>query len=97
MFTANTVEPLDDDFASAMAKLTELEEEIDELPGLDCAACGAPDCRTLAEDIINGLAKRTDCIFVLRQQLAELTDEMSSLAHSLPPIIQKEEEENNED
>ena len=96
-FVPNTVEPLDDDFASAMAKLAELEEEIDELPGLDCAACGAPDCRTLAEDIINGLAKRTDCIFILRQQLAELTDEMSSLAHSLPPIIQNEEEENNGD
>mgnify|MGYP006277231579 CR=1 FL=1 len=96
-FTPNTVAPLDDDFASAMAKLTELEEEIDELPGLDCAACGAPDCRTLAEDIINGLAKRTDCIFILRQQLAELTDEMSSLAHSLPPIIQNEEENKDED
>ena len=97
MFSPNTVAPLDDDFASAMAKLTELEKEIDELPGLDCAACGAPDCRTLAEDIINGLAKRTDCIFILRQQLAELTDEMSSLAHSLPPIIQNEEENKDED
>ena len=95
-FTPNTVAPLDDDFASAMAKLTELENEIDQLPGLDCAACGAPDCRTLAEDIINGLAQRTDCIFILRQQLAELTDEMSSLAHSLPPIIQDEEEDNDE-
>ncbi|MFO7819625.1 MAG: [Fe-Fe] hydrogenase large subunit C-terminal domain-containing protein [Halanaerobacter sp.] len=91
-FTPNTADPLDEDFASAMAKLTELENEIDKLPGLDCAACGAPDCRTLAEDIINGLAKRSDCIFILRQQLAELTDEMSSLAHSLPPIIQDEEE-----
>ncbi|MGM0369965.1 MAG: [Fe-Fe] hydrogenase large subunit C-terminal domain-containing protein [Bacillota bacterium] len=94
---ANTVAPLDDDFASAMQKLTELEEKIDELPGLDCAACGAPDCRTLAEDIINGLAKPSDCIFILRQQLAELTDEMSSLAHSLPPIIQNEEEDKDED
>ena len=96
-FSPNTVAPLDNDFESAMAKLTELEKEIDELPGLDCAACGAPDCRTLAEDIINGLAKRSDCIFILRQQLAELTDEMSSLAHSLPPIIQKEEENKDED
>jgi iron only hydrogenase large subunit-like protein len=96
-FEANTVAPLDDDFASAMQKLTELEEKIDELPGLDCAACGAPDCRTLAEDIINGLAKPSDCIFILRQQLAELTDEMSSLAHSLPPIIQNEEEDKNDD
>jgi len=96
-FEANTVAPLDDDFASAMQKLTELEEKIDELPGLDCAACGAPDCRTLAEDIINGLAKPSDCIFILRQQLAELTDEMSSLAHSLPPIIQNEEEDKDDD
>lgn len=60
---------LDPDLAKAMIKLNQLEEEIKALPGLDCAACGAPDCRTLAEDIVNGLAQRSDCMILLRKQM----------------------------
>ena len=62
-------------------------------PGLDCAACGAPDCKTLAEDIVNNRAKRTDCIFMLRQQLSKLADELSILSHELPPVMGDEEGE----
>ncbi|MFP4016837.1 MAG: [Fe-Fe] hydrogenase large subunit C-terminal domain-containing protein [Halanaerobiales bacterium] len=80
---------LDTNMERAMEKLILLEKEIDILPGLDCAACGAPDCKTLAEDIINGKAKRTDCIFVLRQQVGDLADRMSELAHALPPVMKE--------
>ncbi|GAB6138864.1 [Fe-Fe] hydrogenase large subunit C-terminal domain-containing protein [Halanaerobaculum tunisiense] len=90
-FQSNAVDPLDEDFDSAIAKLSKLETEIEALPGLDCAACGAPDCETLAEDIIAGLASQCDCVFILRQQLADLTDKMAGLANSLPPVMQKEE------
>ncbi|AGB41913.1 iron only hydrogenase large subunit [Halobacteroides halobius DSM 5150] len=90
-FESNAVGPLDDDFNSAIAKLAKLKDETDALPGLDCAACGTPDCKTLAEDIVNGLASRSDCVFILRQQLADLTDQMTSLAHSLPPVMQRED------
>ncbi len=31
------------------------------LPGLDCGACGRPDCRGLAADIVAGTAKPADC------------------------------------
>lgn len=95
-FTAKSIKPLDEDFATAMAKLTKLEGVIDDLPGLDCAACGAPDCKTLAEDIVNGLANESDCIFILRQQLADLADEVSSLARALPPVMQGKEREDDE-
>lgn len=37
------------------------------LPGIDCGACGAPTCQALAEDMANGKARMSDCIFV--QQL----------------------------
>ncbi|MFP4662279.1 MAG: [Fe-Fe] hydrogenase large subunit C-terminal domain-containing protein [Halanaerobiales bacterium] len=80
---------LDNDMEKAMEKLVLLENEIDILPGLDCAACGAPDCKTLAEDIINGKAKRTDCVFVLREQVGDLADRMSELAHALPPVMKE--------
>lgn len=86
-FKSVKVGSLDNDFEKAMEKLTQLEKEIEILPGLDCAACGAPDCQTLAEDIVVGKAKRSDCIFVLRKQVADLSDRMARLAHALPPVM----------
>ena len=38
-------------------------------PGLDCGSCGAPTCRSLAEDIARGVAKETDCIHILMKRL----------------------------
>jgi len=84
-------EKLDEDFETAIGKLEELEKEIERLPGLDCAACGAPDCETFAEDVVNGLAKRSDCIFVLRKEIGDLADQLSKLTHELPPVMNSEE------
>lgn len=78
---------LDSNMEKAMKKLLQLEKEIEALPGLDCAACGAPDCKTLAEDIVNGKANPSDCIFLLRKQVGNLADKMSELAHALPPVM----------
>jgi len=93
---ADDVGKLDSDFNKAMEKLEQMEKEIELLPGLDCAACGAPDCRTFAEDIVNGLANRSDCIFMLRKNVGQLADELSELAHELPPVMSSKKEENNE-
>src|SRR6056297_2455488 len=90
-------EKLDEDFETAIGKLDELEKEIEKLPGLDCAACGAPDCETFAEDVVNGLAKRTDCIFVLRKEIGDLADQLSLLTHELPPVMNNEENNKKEE
>lgn len=82
---------LDSDLERAVAKLNQLEQEIASLPGLDCAACGAPDCRTLAEDIVAGLASRSHCVFLLRKEVGELADQMSRLVHALPPVMKGKE------
>ena len=34
------------------------------LPAIDCGACGAPDCETLATDIARGDGRLEDCVFV---------------------------------
>ncbi len=86
-YEGDNVTSLDKNLSKALEKLERLEAEEKELPGLDCAACGAPDCRTLAEDIVNGLGKRTDCIFMLRKEVGELADKLSSLTHVLPPVM----------
>jgi iron only hydrogenase large subunit-like protein len=58
---------LDEDIASALKKMERQRRMMCYLPGFDCAACGAPDCQTLAEDIAKGNAQISHCIFMQQQ------------------------------
>jgi len=58
---------LSDDRLTAIAKMAAIEQIYQELPHLDCGSCGAPNCHALAEDIIKGEAKETDCLIKLRE------------------------------
>lgn len=60
--------PLDADRGVAIEKLKMKEELVSKLPGTDCGVCGAPDCQTLAEDIVRGEAKPEDCIYINREK-----------------------------
>jgi iron only hydrogenase large subunit-like protein len=57
------------DLREAIQRKREEESIRSQLPGKDCAACGAPDCATLAEDIVRGEAARERCVFVRIEQL----------------------------
>ncbi len=80
---------LDNDIEKAMKKLETLQLILNELPGLDCGACGAPSCRALAEDIVRCNADETDCIFKLRERVRELALEMMELESKIPPVLDK--------
>ncbi len=60
--------PLDANPAQAIRKAKRREELFGELPRKDCGACGAPDCRTLADDIVRGQAGLADCPFVEKEK-----------------------------
>lgn len=62
---------LDSDITSAIDKMRRLEEILQNLPGINCGSCGAPNCRALAEDIVNREARITDCIFKLKDNIEE--------------------------
>ena len=70
---------LDSDRKEAMKKAIRLEALYEELPKLDCGSCGSPTCRALAEDIVRGYAVETDCVFLLRERVKELTRQMVEL------------------
>ena len=53
---------LDADIKVALQKMTKIEEIIQQLPGIDCGACGAPTCRALAEDIVMNRASIERCV-----------------------------------
>lgn len=70
---------LDSDIHKAMEKMMELEKIYERLPKLDCGSCGSPSCHDLAEDIVRGFADETDCVFVLKERISALANEMVEL------------------
>ncbi len=87
---------LDEDMLKAMDKVELIEKTLENLPGLDCGSCGSPNCRAMAEDIAQGRASETDCVFKLRERVRDLAKEMIALAEKLPPSIEKEVKESEE-
>ncbi|MDD2533711.1 MAG: [Fe-Fe] hydrogenase large subunit C-terminal domain-containing protein [Eubacteriales bacterium] len=70
---------LDPNILKALEKYEQMEKIAHDLPGLDCGACGAPDCSALAEDIVRGFATETDCIFKLKERIRNVVAQMSDL------------------
>ena len=94
------IEPCDDvmklasNVTEAMTRMKRMNELLEVFPGLDCGTCGAPSCRALAEDIVRGLASEDDCVFRMKQNLAQM--ENSNEFESLIPAPFREIQENNE-
>lgn len=63
----------------SISKMSYVSELCKKFPGLDCGSCGAPTCKALAEDIVRGVAKEQDCIYILRDYIHKLSDELSKI------------------
>ena len=73
-FPARPALLLDEDYQKAISMMEEMEAISEELPGLDCGCCGAPNCHALAEDIVRGNASRSDCVIILKEQYRSLLE-----------------------
>ena len=59
------------DRIKAMEKMNKAQRIVCFLPGIDCGACGAPNCQALAEDMVNNKAKMSDCTFLQQMWVNE--------------------------
>ena len=89
---SRTIEPrpiltLSEEMVTAMRMLERIDALQHDLPGLDCGACGSPSCRSLAEDIVRGMATESDCVITLRDKVRRLAEEMVHLSTMLPPAM----------
>lgn len=57
---------LDQDISKAIAKLQRQRKLMCFLPGIDCAACGAPTCSAFARDVVTRKADLSQCVFLQR-------------------------------
>ncbi|MGE5582758.1 MAG: [Fe-Fe] hydrogenase large subunit C-terminal domain-containing protein [Bacillota bacterium] len=85
--TPKPILPLDRNVAQAIQKIEQIEEVARLLPGLDCGSCGSPNCRALAEDIVQGKAQTLDCVFKLREEVSKLAQDLLKLSQRLPPAM----------
>lgn len=82
------VKSLSEDMMKAIKMMEDIEDLYESLPLIDCGSCGAPTCRTLAEDVVKGQANVEDCIFMLREQVRVMAKQMYQLSTKLPPSIE---------
>lgn len=61
--------PLDTDLTRALEKMARIEEILNQLPGKNCGACGAPTCEVLAGDVVQDEASVSDCVFLRIKEL----------------------------
>lgn len=83
--TPRLVFTLDQDVNKALEKMTEIEVLYNRLPHIDCGSCGAPTCRCFAEDVVMQKANIEECIFILREKIKELSDQMYRLTQTVIP------------
>ena len=67
---------LDNNIEKAIEKMEKMNTLLDQLPRVDCTMCGAPNCKSLAFDIIQGNASIEHCIFI--QKMLEEKGERTS-------------------
>ncbi|MFA7056407.1 MAG: [Fe-Fe] hydrogenase large subunit C-terminal domain-containing protein [Candidatus Cloacimonadales bacterium] len=63
---------LDDNLFAALEKIQKIQKIVKQLPGINCSACGCPTCYALAEDIVQGKAKISDCVILYKQNLDKI-------------------------
>jgi hypothetical protein len=65
------IQRLSENFGESLRMMSMIQKLREELPGIDCGACGAPSCRAFAEDVVRGNAKRSDCVIERNRLLEE--------------------------
>lgn len=71
--TYKPISRLSESMAESMRMMADIQKLKDELPGIDCGSCGAPNCRAFAEDIVKKSANLKDCL--IRQHNDDKTKE----------------------
>lgn len=61
-------------FVEAMKKMSKCMEIKEQLPSLDCGACGSPTCQVMAEDIVLGQTTLDDCMVLFKKKYENTSD-----------------------
>ena len=57
---------LHENMETALKRMQRVRRLMCYLPGIDCGACGSPNCQSLAEDVVRNEAYLSNCVFIQR-------------------------------
>lgn len=80
---------LDENITKAIEKMRKKDAIYRNLPQINCGCCGAPNCGAFAEDVVQGMAEITDCIFIYQERLKATGQEMLQLLKKKPGYIKE--------
>ena len=66
------IQRLSTNFGESLRMMAVIQKLCEALPGIDCGACGAPNCRAFAEDVVCGRTAEDGCVILKNQQLETL-------------------------
>ena len=69
------IQRLSENFGESLRMMSKIQKFQELLPGIDCGACGAPNCHAFAEDVIRGRAEQNGCMILQKRRLEELLGE----------------------
>ncbi len=70
------IQRLSANFGESLRMMAAIQKLHGELPGIDCGACGAPNCRAFAEDVVRGTAEVDGCVIRQRRRLEQQLEDM---------------------
>lgn len=73
---------LHESIAGAIERMEQMDAILARLPGYDCGSCGSPTCRAFAEDMVRGYCGANDCIYILKERLKIMAQQMVDIAQT---------------
>ena len=80
--TYTPIQRLSPNFGESLRMMAVIQKLSEALPGIDCGACGAPNCRAFAEDVVCGRAAEDGCVILRNQQLETMLKNKEEEPHT---------------
>ena len=71
---------LSDELTEAIHMIMDIYAICEKFTGLDCCACVSTSCSALVDDVVNGLDRESDCVFVLREEIQQMADIFNNIS-----------------
>ncbi|MBM4157982.1 MAG: 4Fe-4S dicluster domain-containing protein [Ignavibacteria bacterium] len=62
IYKPQPIKPIDINIRNAIAKVAKQKEIYQQLPQINCGACGCPSCLIFAEEVVQGILKLENCV-----------------------------------
>jgi len=97
IYKPQPIKPIDVNIKNAIAKIAKQKEIYQDLPQINCGACGCPSCLVFAEEVVQGILKPENCVALDFTKVKSLDSSPQPKLKSREQQPKKKEAEKTED